>query len=104
MLSLIFLIITSSQLNIHKFKFVARFGLMHIVATNLCVWVRTLVRENLKEINEFRVTHGRKGEDYMIIGECFGGGCVLGVGLVFYGVWVRGGCWVSVGNVGRGLG
>ncbi|RXG62264.1 hypothetical protein Avbf_03353 [Armadillidium vulgare] len=44
------------MLNIHKFKFLARFGLMHIVATNICVWVRTLVRESLKEINEFRVT------------------------------------------------
>lgn len=42
---------------------------MHIVATNLCVWVRTLVRESLKEINEFRVSQGHKGEDYMILGE-----------------------------------
>lgn len=39
------------QLNIHKFKVVARFGLMHCLATNVCVWVRTLVRESLKEIN-----------------------------------------------------
>lgn len=30
---------------------VARFGLMHCVATNICVWIRTLVRESLKEIN-----------------------------------------------------
>jgi hypothetical protein len=39
------------QLNIHKFKVIARFGLMHCVATNVCVWIRTLVRESLKEIN-----------------------------------------------------
>ena len=38
-------------LNIHKFKVIARFGLMHCLATNVCVWVRTLVRESLKEIN-----------------------------------------------------
>lgn len=28
----------------------ARFGLMHICATNICVWIRTLVLESLKEI------------------------------------------------------
>lgn len=38
------------QLNIHRFKVLARFGLMHIVATNVCVWIRTLVLESLKEI------------------------------------------------------
>lgn len=37
-------------LNIHRFKVIARFGLMHVVATNICVWVRTLVMETLKEI------------------------------------------------------
>nr|XP_045590528.1 proton channel OtopLc-like isoform X5 [Procambarus clarkii] len=62
-----YFIFMNARLNIHKFKFLARFGLMHIVATNLCVWVRTLVRESLKEINEFRVTQGHKGEDYMIL-------------------------------------
>lgn len=41
----------NEQLNIHKFKVIARFGLMHCLATNVCVWVRTLVRESLKEIN-----------------------------------------------------
>ncbi|XP_063704686.1 proton channel OtopLc isoform X2 [Culicoides brevitarsis] len=40
-------------LNIHRFKVVARFGLMHVVATNLCVWIRTLVMETLKEITNY---------------------------------------------------
>ncbi|XP_068219764.1 proton channel OtopLc isoform X3 [Palaemon carinicauda] len=62
-----YFIFMNARLNIHKFKFLARFGLMHIVATNLCVWVRTLVRESLKEINEFKVSQGQKGEDYMIL-------------------------------------
>ncbi|XP_064094885.1 uncharacterized protein LOC135207210 isoform X3 [Macrobrachium nipponense] len=62
-----YFIFMNARLNIHKFKFLARFGLMHIVATNLCVWVRTLVRESLKEINEFKVAQGQKGEDYMIL-------------------------------------
>ncbi|XP_033238970.1 proton channel OtopLc isoform X9 [Drosophila pseudoobscura] len=38
------------QLNIHRFKVIARFGLMHVVATNICVWIRTLVKESLLEI------------------------------------------------------
>lgn len=40
-------------LNIHRFKVVARFGLMHVVATNICVWIRTLVMETLKEITNY---------------------------------------------------
>ncbi|CAL4060218.1 unnamed protein product, partial [Meganyctiphanes norvegica] len=62
-----YFIFMNARLNIHKFKFLARFGLMHMVATNLCVWIRTLVRESLKEINEFKATRGQKGEDYMIM-------------------------------------
>ncbi|OQR78537.1 otopetrin-2-like [Tropilaelaps mercedesae] len=31
-------------------RVVARFGLMHIVATNICVWIRTLGKETLQEI------------------------------------------------------
>lgn len=41
------------QLNIHRFKVIARFGLMHIFATNICVWIRTLIIESLKEITLF---------------------------------------------------
>lgn len=41
------------QLNIHRFKVIARFGLMHIFATNICVWIRTLVLESLKEITVY---------------------------------------------------
>ncbi|ALC48307.1 CG42492 [Drosophila busckii] len=39
-----------NELNIHRFKVIARFGLMHVVATNICVWIRTLVKESLLEI------------------------------------------------------
>ncbi|PNF35111.1 hypothetical protein B7P43_G09469 [Cryptotermes secundus] len=45
-----YFIFMNSRLNIHRFKVLARFGLMHIVATNLCVWIRTLVLESIKEI------------------------------------------------------
>lgn len=43
-------------MNIHRFKVIARFGLMHVMATNICVWIRTLVLESLKEITAFYIT------------------------------------------------
>ncbi|XP_017491820.1 PREDICTED: uncharacterized protein LOC108379958, partial [Rhagoletis zephyria] len=48
------------QLNIHRFKVIARFGLMHVVATNICVWIRTLVKESLLEIT---LHHQRREPD-----------------------------------------
>ncbi|KAB0798966.1 hypothetical protein PPYR_06846 [Photinus pyralis] len=45
-----YFIFMNSRLNIHRFKVIARFGLMHVVATNICVWIRTVVIEYLKEI------------------------------------------------------
>lgn len=53
------IMIFSSQLNIHRFKVIARFGLMHVVATNLCVWIRTLVLESLKEITQYHKKLGQ---------------------------------------------
>ncbi|KAK3927549.1 Proton channel OtopLc [Frankliniella fusca] len=48
-----YFIFMNSRLNIHRFKVIARFGLMHIVATNICVWIRTLMLESLKEISGY---------------------------------------------------
>jgi hypothetical protein len=57
-------------LNIHRFKFVARFGLAHVVATDLCVWMRVLVKECNKAIAGNRAVSGiGVSEDYMILGE-----------------------------------
>ena len=42
-------------MNIHRFKVLARFGLMHVFATNICVWIRTLVLESLKEVTAFYI-------------------------------------------------
>ena len=58
------------QLNIHKFKFVSRFGLTHIVAVNLCVWIRTLVKECNKDIALYRSQLGHGvSEDFMVLGK-----------------------------------
>ncbi|KAH7955132.1 hypothetical protein HPB49_024718 [Dermacentor silvarum] len=54
-----YFIFMNARLNIHKFKVVARFGLMHVVATNICVWIRTLGKETLQEINEHHLRNGR---------------------------------------------
>lgn len=54
-----YFIFMNARLNIHKFKVIARFGLMHVVATNICVWIRTLGRETLQEINEHHLRNGR---------------------------------------------
>lgn len=37
---------------------------MHVVATNICVWIRTLVLESLKEITDYHVKYplGVSGE------------------------------------------
>lgn len=48
---------------------IARFGLMHVVATNLCVWIRTLVLESLKEITSYHMKRGDNPEDGIILGK-----------------------------------
>ncbi|XP_074597257.1 proton channel otopetrin-like a isoform X2 [Brevipalpus obovatus] len=49
-----YFIFTYSRLSINKFKLVARLGLMHLVGTNICVWIRTLGKETLQELNSGR--------------------------------------------------
>lgn len=54
-------------MNIHRFKVVARFGLMHIVATNICVWIKTLVYESLKEITTYHQKNSTKIEGSIML-------------------------------------
>jgi hypothetical protein len=43
---------------------------MHIVATNVCVWIRTIFKEGIKDIAAYRVARGEGvSEDFMIKGE-----------------------------------
>ena len=45
---------------------------MHIVATNICVWIRTVFKEGIKDIAAYRVAKGEGfSEDYMIKGRNF---------------------------------
>eukprot|EP00094_Tigriopus_californicus_P010477 TCALIF_10106-PA protein Name:"Similar to Otop2 Otopetrin-2 (Mus musculus)" AED:0.10 eAED:0.10 QI:20/0.5/0.22/1/0.37/0.22/9/0/754 len=43
-----------ARLNINRNKIVAKFGMMHLVATNTCMVIRTLVKESVKEL-QYRV-------------------------------------------------
>merc|ERR1719500_2297322 len=51
-----------SRLNINKNKIMAKFGLMHLLATNCCIWIRTLVRESVREITESEEFEGLADE------------------------------------------
>ncbi|KAG8187335.1 hypothetical protein JTE90_011697 [Oedothorax gibbosus] len=54
-----YFIFANARLNIHKFKVLARFGLMHVVATNICVWIRTVGKETLQEIVKHHLSQER---------------------------------------------
>ncbi|XP_040580037.1 proton channel OtopLc isoform X2 [Lepeophtheirus salmonis] len=45
-----YFIFTHCRININKNKAIAKFGMMHVIATNVCMVIRTLVKESAKEI------------------------------------------------------
>ncbi|ENN83110.1 hypothetical protein YQE_00529, partial [Dendroctonus ponderosae] len=60
-----FIFLNSEQMRVYKHKVAARFGLMHIIGTNLSVWLNVLVQETKHEIltfynpenNSLRISH-----------------------------------------------
>ena len=57
-----------SRLNINKNKIIAKFGLMHLIATNCCICIRTLVKESVREILEsedFKHLHSEETTEAM---------------------------------------
>lgn len=58
-----YFIFTYSRLMINKFKLLARLGLMHLVATNICTWIRTLGKETLQELRTGRTAVPIHGEN-----------------------------------------
>lgn len=50
-----FIFLNTTELDLARHKVVARFGLMHMVATNLCEWLHVLVAETKHEI--FHLSH-----------------------------------------------
>lgn len=64
-----YFIFLNQKMNIYKNKFMSRFGLMHMIATNLCVWLNVLILETHHEIIELQGHHKRLVNifDYFII-------------------------------------
>ncbi|XP_012937048.1 proton channel OtopLc [Aplysia californica] len=54
----LYFIFMNSKVCIHRYKKLARFGLMHMCATNICVWFRSIVVETLHVIH----MHEHKGD------------------------------------------
>uniref|UniRef100_A0A182MBX3 Otopetrin n=1 Tax=Anopheles culicifacies TaxID=139723 RepID=A0A182MBX3_9DIPT len=56
-----FIFLNTSDLDMARHKVFARFGLMHMVATNLCEWLYVLVEETKHEIHHLAHTTHHKG-------------------------------------------
>ncbi|CAH0561218.1 unnamed protein product [Brassicogethes aeneus] len=60
-----FIFLNNEQMSVYKHKIAARFGLMHMIGTNLSVWLNVLVQETKHEIltfynpenNSLRISH-----------------------------------------------
>jgi hypothetical protein len=50
-----YFIFLNQKMNIYKNKFMSRFGLMHMIATNLCVWLHVLILETSHEIMDAHI-------------------------------------------------
>lgn len=48
-----FRIETFQQMKVYRHKIIARFGLMHMIGTNLSVWLNVLIQETKHEILTF---------------------------------------------------
>lgn len=57
-----FIFLNTTDLDMGRHKVISRFGLMHMVATNLCEWLYVLVEETKHEIHHFK--HGNVVEKY----------------------------------------
>lgn len=47
------------QMRVYRHKIIARFGLMHMIATNLAVWLNVLIQETKHEILTFYDPYNR---------------------------------------------
>ncbi|XP_003393808.1 proton channel OtopLc-like [Bombus affinis] len=52
-----FIFLNSKSLNLAKHAALAKLGLMHMIATNLCEWLQALVEETQHEIDQLGYTH-----------------------------------------------
>ncbi|CAG9765480.1 unnamed protein product [Ceutorhynchus assimilis] len=72
-----FIFLNNEQMRVYKHKLAARFGLMHMIGTNLSVWLNVLVQETKHEIltfynpenNSLRISHRipYKGHHHIVV-------------------------------------
>ncbi|KAK4311564.1 hypothetical protein Pmani_016929 [Petrolisthes manimaculis] len=53
-----YFIFLNTRVAISRHRIIARFGLMHMIGTNLCIWLNVLVQETKHEIINLRFGHG----------------------------------------------
>ncbi|OQV18242.1 hypothetical protein BV898_07638 [Hypsibius exemplaris] len=61
----LYFVFLNSQLTLKRYRTIGRFGLMHLVATNLCIWIRTLIDETLHAFGKIR----EKSEKMVFLGN-----------------------------------
>lgn len=54
------LTLQSPQATFSRHRIIARFGMMHMIGTNLCIWLNVLVQETEHEIDHL-VNHNEDG-------------------------------------------
>ncbi|XP_059489710.1 proton channel OtopLc-like [Neocloeon triangulifer] len=58
LIQMLFIFANNKLMEIYRYKVIAKFGLMHMIATNLCEWLYVLIEETKSDIyNINRVTH-----------------------------------------------
>lgn len=58
-------------MNVYRRKLITRFGLMHMIATNICIWLHVLILETYHEITEItkKAHEGDKNDGHMCRGQ-----------------------------------
>lgn len=60
-----FIFLNTTDLDMGRHKVVSRFGLMHMVATNLCEWLYVLVEETKHEIHHFQTIFDKQSNFFL---------------------------------------
>ncbi|KAK9508456.1 hypothetical protein O3M35_006010 [Rhynocoris fuscipes] len=58
-----FIFLNSQNVDMCSYSVISRFGLMHMIATNLCEWLNVIVQETKHEIAHFHDTHNQSISD-----------------------------------------
>ncbi|GAB1600369.1 uncharacterized protein LOC115209666 [Argonauta hians] len=67
----LYFVFLNPKVCIHRYKTLARFGLMHMCGTNICVWFGNIVVETLHEmhrgVSHSSNVHGSHGDNHLLI-------------------------------------